>query len=108
LERRNGNKEPILDQGTDNSDRGGACRVVKDATPEKVQRLAEEIATGACPSCGQDYHNRVLTGCFNNSNTYAYELVRGAGMTPPPMHGAPGYRRHHECGGGTSGKGPKP
>ena len=97
LEPGNNNKQPNLDQSADNSDRGGYCKPVKDATPEKIKRLVEEIAGGSCNSCGQDYHNRPLTGCFNNSNTYIYDLILGAGMTPPPMRGAPGYRRHRDC-----------
>jgi hypothetical protein len=104
----NNNKQPVLDQVTDSFDRKGTCKQVKDATPEKIQLLAEEIAAGTCYSCGKNYHNRVLTCCFNNSNTYVYELIRGAGMTPPPMRAAPGYRRHHECGGGAGNGGSKP
>jgi hypothetical protein len=108
LEPGNNNKQPILDQSADNSDRGGYCKAVKDATPEKIARLADEISGGTCYSCGLNYHNRPFQGCFNNSNTYVFELVREAGMTPPPMRGAPGYRRHHECAPGTATKGTQP
>ena len=97
VEPQNDDKQPIFDQNTDNFDAGGACKVVKDATPEKVQRLQAEISAGTCYSCGKNYHNRPLTGCFNNSNTYVYDMLTGAGMTPPPMSGAPGYRPHHTC-----------
>jgi len=90
----NRNKRPIPDQDTD---RGGQCKIVQDATPEEMKKLAEEIAADTCYSCGKDYHNRVMSGCYNNSNSYVYDLIRGAGMTPPPMGGAPGYRHHHAC-----------
>lgn len=93
----NNNKQPMLDQTTDNLDNGGQCKVVKDATPEKIQRLVEEIAADTCYSCGKNYHNRALSGCYNNSNSYVYDLIKEAGMTPPKMKGAPGYRHHHEC-----------
>jgi len=93
----NKNKQPMLDQNTDNIDSGGECKVVRDATPEKVKLLVEEISADTCYSCGPHYHNRALSGCYNNSNTYVYDLITGAGMTPPKMKGAPGYRRHHGC-----------
>ncbi len=94
----NDDKQPMPDQITDSLTRGGECKKVEDATPEKIKRLREELAGGTCNSCGNDYHNRVLSFCFNNSNTYVYDLIIGAGMTPPPMSRTPGYRRHH-CGG---------
>lgn len=93
----NRNKQPMLDQITDNLDNGGICKAVKDATPEKIKRLTDEIAADTCYSCSKNYHNRALSGCYNNSNTYVYDLIQGAGMTPPKMKGAPGYRHHHEC-----------
>lgn len=97
VEAANNNKQPMLDQNTDNLDNGGDCKVVQDATPEKIQRLIQEIAADTCYSCGKNYHNRALSGCYNNSNSYVYDLIKEAGMTPPKMKGAPGYRHHHEC-----------
>jgi hypothetical protein len=94
----NGDKQPMPDQITDSLSLGGACRKVEDATPEKVSLLLQELARGRCPSCGNQFHNRPLRLCFNNSNTYVYDLIAGAGMTPPKMKGAPGYRRRHSCG----------
>jgi hypothetical protein len=93
----NTNKQPMLDQTTDNQDSGGECKVVQDATAEKVHRLVEEIGADTCYSCGANYHNRALSGCYNNSNTYVYDLIQSAGMTPPKMMGSPGYRHHHKC-----------
>lgn len=93
----NKDKQPIPDQITDSLLMGGECKNVEDATPEKIKLLREELATGTCPSCGDDYHNRVLSGCYNNSNTYVFELISRAGMTPPKMKCAPGYRREHAC-----------
>jgi hypothetical protein len=100
---RNDNKQPIPDQITDSLYLGGSCKKVADATPEKIKKLNDELAGGACNSCGSSYHNRVATLCFNNSNTYVYDLISGAGMTPPKMSGAPGYRRHRDCGGESLG-----
>jgi hypothetical protein len=113
LEANNVNKQPNLDQSADNSDRGGYCKPVKDATPEKIKLLAKEIAGGICNSCAENYRNRAFKNCFNNSNTYVYDLLSGAGMTPPQMKGAPGFRAHHDCGHGTTAssqdrKGAKP
>lgn len=93
----NHNKQPIPDQITDALLGGGECKNVADVTPEKVQRLKEELAGASCHSCGANYHNRVMSFCYNNSNTYVYDLISSAGMTPPKMHGAPGYRRYHAC-----------
>ena len=72
----NRNKQPIPDQDTD---RGGHCKAVQDVTTEKMDKLAAEIARDTCYSCGREYHNRVLSGCFNNSNSYVYDLISGAG-----------------------------
>ncbi len=99
VEARNGNKQPIPDQITDGLIGGGECKNVADATAETVQRLRDELSTGICYSCGKHYHNRAASFCYNNSNTYVYDLIVGAGMTPPKMRRAPGYRRHHACGG---------
>jgi hypothetical protein len=95
----NDDKQPMPDQITDSLTRGGECRKVEDATPDKINLLREELAGGACNSCGANYHNHVISFCFNNSNTYVYDLIVGAGMMPPKMKRAPGYRRHHVCGG---------
>jgi hypothetical protein len=88
----NANKQPMPDQLTDSLTMGGACKKVADATPEKVSLLKEELAEGVCPSCGPNYHTRMLSAFFNNCNTYVFELLRAAGMTPPKMSGVPGYR----------------
>ena len=93
----NENKQPIPDQITDALIHGGECKKIQDATPEKIQVLRDELASGVCHSCGHQYHNRVASFCYNNSNTYVYGLIRGAGMTPPTMHRAPGYREHNSC-----------
>lgn len=95
----NANKQPVPDQITDAMVQGGECKKVEDATPEKIQRLKEELAGATCHSCGTHYHNRVLSFCYNNSNTYVYDLISGAGMTPPKMRCAPGYRPHRACVG---------
>ena len=94
----NDDKQPMPDQITDTLTRGGECKKVEDATPAKINLLREELAGGTCNSCGTDYHNRFMSLCFNNSNTYVYDLIVGADMTPPAMSRAPGYRQHH-CGG---------
>jgi hypothetical protein len=103
----NDNKQPIPDQITDTLSRGGECKKVTDATPEKIKRLQEELAGGTCNSCGSNYHNRVISLCFNNSNTYVYDLISGASMTPPRMKGAPGYHPHQSCQWGASRTGEK-
>jgi hypothetical protein len=93
----NKDKEPMPDQITDTLENGGECKIVRDISKEKVKRLLDEIAATTCYSCGNNYHNRVLSGCYNNSNTYVYDLIAGAGMTPPAFHRTPGYRHHHQC-----------
>ncbi len=91
------NKQPIPNQDTDNTTYGGECKKIEDATPEKLERLQKQIDARTCNSCGRDYHNTVGTGCFNNSNTYVYDMVKSAGMKPPSFDRAPGYRLHHRC-----------
>jgi hypothetical protein len=100
----NDNKQPIPDQVTDSLTEGGGCRKVEEVTPEKLRRLHEELAGGTCNSCASRYHNRVMGLCFNNSNTYVFDLISGAGLKPPKMRGAPGYRGHHACVGSEKGR----
>jgi len=86
------NKQPVPNEETDSIAWGGECKKIEDATPEKMQRLQKEIDARICYSCGADYHNSAATGYFNNSNTYVFDLVKSAGMTPPAFPHAPGYK----------------
>jgi hypothetical protein len=85
------NKQPIPNEETDTTAYGGECKKIEDATPEKMQRLQQEMDARACYSCGRDYFNKAGIGSFNNSNTYVYDMLQGAGLTPPPFEHAPGY-----------------
>ncbi len=49
-----------------------------------------------CPSCGANYRLVFATDLLHlfdgfNSNTFSYNMLKGAGMTPPPISRAPGY-----------------
>jgi hypothetical protein len=85
------NKQPIPNEETDTIAYGGDCKKIKDATPEEMQRLQQEIDVRACFSCGKDYYNKAGIGSFNNSNTYVFDMLKGAGLTSPPFPHAPGY-----------------
>jgi len=87
---------PIPNQSTDNLDEGGKCKSVDGVTPCKLKKLQDEIDSQTCYSCGKDYHNSWWSGDYNNSNTYVYDMIQGAGLTPPPMENAPGYHPHRK------------
>lgn len=97
VESRAANKQPVPNQETDNIIYGGRCRKIEDATPGKIELLRQEIGGRACNSCGKDYHNKICAFCFNNSNTYVYDMLKAAGLKPPRFSRAPGYRLHHRC-----------
>lgn len=92
------NKQPIPNEETDTTAYGGECKKIEDATPEKMERLQREMDSRRCFSCGTDYYNIGHSGRFNNSNTYVFDLLKGAGMTPPPFPYAPGYRERKRPG----------
>jgi RHS repeat-associated protein len=68
---------------------GGKCKGLP-ATSCQLQKLREGLDTavrsGTCPSCGANYHR-----WSNNSNTFAYNMIAGAGIQPPGESWAPGY-----------------
>ena len=73
---------------------GGKC---KDApgVPCQVDKLKRgldnDVNSGTCPSCGANYHNSWWRFAGYNSNTFVYNMVSGAGLTPPPEPLSPGY-----------------
>ncbi|MBX7223799.1 MAG: hypothetical protein K1Y36_28045 [Blastocatellia bacterium] len=63
---------------------GKDCVEVPDWTPEKEGNLPN--CSCPCRACGDKYK---LLG--PNSNTYVSDLLKCAGMTPPPVKRSPGY-----------------
>lgn len=78
---------------------GGECKPVPGIyssceveTLRKGLKAAEDAKT--CPSCGADYKlwfrsGRSIDGY--NSNTWVFNMLEGAGLTPPAQARAPGY-----------------
>jgi len=83
-----GGARPVTDDPTDVDGSFGGD--VADATPEKERRFVQQAMSDFnCPSCGKNYE--VL---ITNSNYWAWDSVKKAGMTPPEFPGswrAPGY-----------------
>ena len=78
---------------------GTECQIQK-----LVNGLDAAVNAGTCPSCGENYQLFFLPelspepGRYGpidgfNSNTWVYNMIRGAGMTPPGMGRAPGYHQ---------------
>jgi hypothetical protein len=92
-----------LDTGGKNgSDRnsGGKCKPIPgtECQIQKLKRGMEAaVASGTCPSCGDNYKRFIMPDLTTidgfNSNTWVYNMILGAGMTPPSMGGAPGYHQ---------------
>jgi RHS repeat-associated protein len=62
---------------------GSKCQI------EKLRNgLNAAVVSGTCPSCGDNYKRYTF-----NSNTWVYNMILGAGMTPPGMGRAPGYHQ---------------
>ena len=63
-----------------------------------IAGLEAAVIAGTCPSCGDNYVGFKLTvgGGIDgfNSNTWVYNMILGAGMTPPDMGSrTPGYHQ---------------
>ncbi len=54
------------------------------------QGLDDDASSGNCPSCGTNYHNWWWRFAGYNSNTFVYNMLSGAGFTPPPEPRSPG------------------
>ena len=67
--------------------------------PCQIQKLEDRLPTNQvsdCPSCGNNYRAWIATDLLHffdgyNSNTWVFNTIQGAGLTPPPMSRAPGY-----------------
>ena len=73
---------------------GGKC---KNAPGEQCavdnlrKGLDDAVDSGTCPSCGSSYRNWWWRFAGYNSNTFVYNMVSNAGLTPPPEPRSPGY-----------------
>jgi hypothetical protein len=73
---------------------GGKCKDLP-ATQCQLDTLKDNlwkaVRSGTCPSCGPNYHNNWWAFDYNNSNTFAYNMIQGAGIQPPHEGFTPGY-----------------
>jgi RHS repeat-associated protein len=85
-----GGARPVLDS---NSDVGGTCANVPDASSCKEREFVEKAMSDTnCPSCGTTGNN--YWPFTTNSNYWVWNALQSAGMTPPSFPGgdnAPGY-----------------
>jgi RHS repeat-associated protein len=83
------------DDGTVDRDRGGSCKDLPNGEClQKLRRgLENAVNAGTCPSCGRQYYNDWKSFSYNNSNTFIFNMLLGAGITPPDESRAPGYHR---------------
>ena len=78
---------------------GGTCKPVPGVYKScDVENLRDGLDAAekskSCPSCGADYKGWFLKGGAIdgfNSNTWVYNMLNGAGLTPPAQARAPGY-----------------
>jgi RHS repeat-associated protein len=81
------------DDGTPDRDTGGHCKDLPagECLKKLRQGLQKAVNAGSCPSCGANYHNWWWKFDGNNSNTFIFNMLQGAGITPPTERNAPGY-----------------
>jgi RHS repeat-associated protein len=99
---RHGNGKTEDDGGPDRNSGGEkTCKDAKgdDCQVDKLKKGLEKARqSSSCPSCGANYREWIRTDLLNffdgfNSNTWVYNMISGAGMTPPPQSRAPGYHQ---------------
>jgi RHS repeat-associated protein len=106
-----GDRDSIKNQIPRKNDPGGPDRNLEDnpkcknvpGTECQIQKLIAGLEaawrSGTCPSCGDNYKYWIPTDLFHffdgfNSNTWVYNMILGAGMTPPNMgRRTPGYHQ---------------
>ena len=54
---------------------------------EELAGIGKDATSATCTSCGPNYRR-----LGPNSNSYVYERLVEAGLVPPPIKGAPGYK----------------
>jgi RHS repeat-associated protein len=82
------------DDGNPDRNSGGKCKDLPAAACQLnklKQGLQNDVESGTCPSCGTDYHNWWWKFAGNNSNTFIFNMLQGAGITPPREPRSPGY-----------------
>jgi hypothetical protein len=73
---------------------GNECQIQK-----LKDGLEAAVRSGTCPSCGDNYDAYRFVDLVHpidgfNSNTWVYNMILGAGMSPPGMgHRTPGYHQ---------------
>jgi hypothetical protein len=99
-------KNEVGSDGEDRNTNGGknfrGCTDVPGTECQKKKLIAgmeAQIANnGKCPSCEDNYEAWKPTDLVHffdgyNSNTWVYNMILGAGMTPPAEGLAPGYHQ---------------
>lgn len=74
---------------------GGECILVPGyVTTCQIESLKKGLdAARDSGTCGPNYKNKWWRADYYNSNTFVYNMLTGAGMTPPAISRAPGYRK---------------
>ncbi len=92
------NQIPRKNEGRNNPKKADCKPVPGIYTSCEVETLRKGLDAAAdtktCPSCGSNYRQFILRGRSidgYNSNTWAYNMIEGAGLIPPAQARAPGY-----------------
>jgi len=91
LPNKQGSQIPAKD---DPRNSGGKCKDVPgtQCQADKLRKaLDDDTTSGSCPSCGTRYRNMWWRFAGYNSNTFVYNMISGAGFTPPREPLSPGY-----------------
>ena len=88
-----------IPRGNEPRNNGKDCKDVpgcENQIDKLIRALDESVRSQTCPSCGPNYKGWERTDLIHffdgfNSNTYVYNMLEGAGLTPPPFNVVPGY-----------------
>ena len=79
---------------------GKHCKDVGNCDDSKIDKLIngleQAVNSKSCPSCGANYQAWIRTDLLHffdgyNSNTFTFNMIKGAGMKPPKEGRCPGY-----------------
>jgi RHS repeat-associated protein len=93
-----GSRKNQIPRRNDPRNKGKECKDVTKCDEKKIDKLIDgleqSVNSETCPSCGAAYRDFFFKGGWldgYNSNTYVFNMISGAGMTPPSEGASPGY-----------------
>jgi hypothetical protein len=95
-----GSRKNQIPRKGDPRNNGKECKSPTNCDDKKIDKLIRGLEQSydsqTCPSCGSAYRAWSVTDLLDpfdgyNSSSYVFNMISGAGMTPPPEGASPGY-----------------